>query len=261
LIGGCDPATDLIEAALARGKHVITANKKVIAESGTRLHSLADLSGARLYYSAAVGGAVPMLEAVERVSESGRITSLRGVVNGTTTFVLNELARGITFDDALRSARACGLAEADATLDLNGTDAAHKLVLLIRAAFGVNLDPSEVDTTGILDITPEYVRNQAASDRVVRLVASVDFDEGRISARVCATVLLPDDPLARTQGAECCLVIGREGEPEFVLRGKGAGRWPTTESVMADLFSILRTSRIPAGSSTNQELTFAGGVQ
>jgi homoserine dehydrogenase len=242
---------------------VVTANKQVIADRGTQLHELAELSGVRLVYSAAVGGSVPMLEAVQQLAEEAEIRSLRGVLNGTTTFVLDEVAKGASFDEALASAQACGLAEADATLDLDGTDAAHKLVVLARTAFGVAIELTDVDRTGIQHLSADYVRETSQSGGVVRLVASIDFDGARVSARVAPSVLFEkqDAYLARTAGEQCCLVIRRQDAPEFVLHGKGAGRWPTTESVMGDLFSILRGAETAPPRAITEDFSYAGVAQ
>lgn len=263
LIGGTEPAMAYITGSLARGKYVVTANKQVIANCGAQLHELAENSGLRLLYSAAVGGSVPMLETVKRLAEEGPIISLRGVLNGTTTFVLDKLAKGASFDEALASAQACGFAEADATLDLNGTDAAHKLVLLAGAASGIAIDLGDINQTGIQDISADYVRNATENGGVVRLVASIDFVGEKFSARVAPSVIPTNegDPLARTAGEQCCLIIQRQGAPDFVAHGKGAGRWPTTESVMADLFSLRREPATVTPHTIPEDFSFAGVAQ
>lgn len=225
LMGGLDPAYALVEDSLRRGKVVVTANKRLVADHG---ESLGQIPGARLYYSAAVGGALPVLEAVARLA--GTVLSIEGVVNGTCNFVLDRLAEGQGWDDALNGARAAGFAEADASEDLEGRDAAAKLTLLARAAFG---RCPEIRREGISGLDAEHVRAEAGRGRRIRLVARCDAD----SATVGPEALAASHPLASTRDEENrVLVTTRTGR--IVLHGKGAGRWPTAESVLADLLAL-----------------------
>ncbi|HUO60447.1 MAG TPA: homoserine dehydrogenase [Candidatus Acidoferrales bacterium] len=246
LIGGLEPARELIEGALRLSKHVITANKLVISKHGPELHEIAKANGVSLQYSAAVGGAVPMLETVARVAQSERLTSIHGVVNGTTNFVLDRIAAGSAPEEALKEAQRLGFAEQDPSSDLDGRDAAHKLVLLAREAFGAWIRPEQVECTGITELEPAYIRDSARSGRVVRLVGKIFRQGDAVRAVVAPEAVDASSPLAGTRNEENCLVIhGAQGAIDQV-RGKGAGRWPTAESVVADVFDLCRAERASA---------------
>lgn len=259
LIGGLSPAKDLIAAALRAGKHVITANKMVIAHHGKELRRLAAESGTQLLFSAAVGGAAPMLEQVRRIAETCRIRALHGVVNGTTNFILDRLAEGVSREEAVRAAQRLGLAEQNPTTDLDGSDAAHKLALLAQTAFGRWLHPSEIERTGIEDFNAESVREAAKAGHSIRLVASLHRDPRGVRASVRPQLVNLNHAFAKTLNEENCLEIHPEGGEVVYVRGKGAGRWPATESVVADVFDMCRIGanlqRIP---DLNQSLNTSG---
>ncbi len=240
LIGGIWPAKELIEAALKAGKHVITANKLVISHWGDELRELAARKGVQLLHSGAVGGAVPMLELVRQIAEAQGIRALSGVVNGTTNFILDRLAEGVPRDEALSEAQRLGFAELDPTTDLDGSDTAHKLALLAHAAFGSCLLPNAIDRTGIEHFDSETVHEAAESGLSVRLVAMLERGKDGVKARVEPQFVDRDHVFAQTRNEENCLEI-RTGSGEVVyVRGKGAGRWPTAEAVMADVFDVCR---------------------
>jgi homoserine dehydrogenase len=242
LIGGQSPPKELIAAALRAGKHVITANKLVIAHHGKDLRCLAAASGTQLLFSAAVGGAAPMLEEVRRIAGTHKIRTLRGVVNGTTNFILDRLAEGVSREDAISAAQRLGLAEENPTTDLDGSDAAHKLALLAQTAFGQWLHPSEVERTGIESLNPDSVREAAGAGHSVRLVASLHRDPRGVRASVRPQLVDRNHAFAKTLNEENCLEIHPEDSQLVYVRGKGAGRWPATESVMADVFDIYRAN-------------------
>lgn len=244
LIGGPKLADSLVTKALLTGRHVITANKALIATEGERLASLAADFGVALLYSAAVGGGMPGLEAIERALGLGPIRSFRGVLNGTTNFVLDRLAGGQDLTSAVSAAQAAGYAEANCRLDLNGTDAAQKLILLARKAFGVSLPFDSVERLGIENIDAQWLRDSRAKGQVVRLVASCWRETDGLKASVKPVELPQTDPLASASGVENCLVVEAESGVSFIVSGKGAGRWPTTESVMADLLDLRRETQL-----------------
>lgn len=213
LIGGTHPASEIIEQSLRTGRHVVTANKAVIAARGPWLESLAHAAGVELLYSASVGGAMPALETVRR--HAGEIRSFSGVLNATCNFILDQ--KGVTLDEAVKLAQRAGYAEADPRLDLDGTDAMQKLIILSRAAFGHA--PQHVFQGGLQKIPGG------------RLVASSDGNRGEVR-----TVPLADDhPLASCAGAENRLLIELRSGERVVISAAGAGRWPTAEAVLADL--------------------------
>jgi homoserine dehydrogenase len=252
-IGGVHPASDLVEAALEGGRDVITANKAVIAHHGPRLARLARERGLRLCVSATVGGGVPVVESVERVARGARIHSVEGVLNATTNFVLDQIVGGCDLSGAVRKAQESGFAEADPSADLSGLDAAHKLVIVARAAFGVDLEPEQIERRGIAGLDPKEVRAAHLSGSVVRLVASCRRSpEGEIEAWVRPMKLPAYHPLAHPRNEENRVLIQTVSGPPVVVDGKGAGRWPTSESVFADVLDVERFRR--PGPAVYQEI-------
>jgi homoserine dehydrogenase len=244
-LGGISPAAELIEASLRGGKHVITANKVALAGRFGQFLDLARQNGVELLASGAVGGAVPILEALTRIAKQQTVQSVEGVLNGTTNFILNELARGLSFAESVELAKVYGFAEPDPTSDLDGSDVACKLALLARAAFGVDLEPATIPRSGILDIDARHVFDQNAIGRAVRLVGRLSRTESGIVAEVRPLVVEAPHPFTRTQREQNCVIVELKGGAKLVLRGKGAGRWPTTEAVFADLMSLARKYAVP----------------
>ena len=233
LLGGEEPARTLISKALRLGRNVVTANKALLATDLAGLQKLATFNGVSLKYSAAVGGVLPVIETIGRVRDEGPIHSISGVLNGTTNFVLDQLSQGRSLSDAVARAKQHGYAERDPQLDLDGTDAAQKLILLARAAFDVDLPFSSIHKRGI-----HHVRQQ--NGRVTRLVAECHRDTDGITASVAPAELPLDHPLARVSGVENRLLIESKTGKCWEIHGHGAGRWPTTEAVLADLFDLRR---------------------
>lgn len=244
LLGGEEPARTLISKALRGGCNVVTANKALLATDLTNLQKLAAFNGATLKYSAAIGGVVPALETIERARRDGLISSISGVLNSTTNLILDQLAEGRSLDDAIASAKQHGYAERDPQLDLDGTDAAQKLILLARAAFDVNLPLSSINKLGI-----EKIKNNG---RVTRLVAECRRNGDGFAASVSPVELPVDHPLANVSGVENRLLIESQTGKRWEISGHGAGRWPTTEAVLADLFD-LRRQLISRESAAEQE--------
>lgn len=243
LIGGLSPAKELIAASLQAGKHVVTANKMVIAHHGEELRRIAEQGDAQLLFSAAVGGAAPMLEQVRRIAEARGIRTLHGVVNGTTNFILDRLAEGMPREEAVCAAQRLGLAEQNPSTDLDGSDAAHKLALLAQTAFGQWLHPAEIERTGIESFDADSVREAAEAGHAVRLVASLGRDARGVHARVRPEWVNRDHAFAKTHNEDNCLEIHAEDGEVVYVRGKGAGRWPATESVIADAFDVCRAGK------------------
>jgi homoserine dehydrogenase len=236
LIGGVEPPESAIRAALEGGKHVVTANKRLLSECGGELETLADAQGVSLRHSAAVGGGVPMLETVARLAARENVLMLEGVVNGTTNFVLGRLAAGESLEDAVRGAQERGLAERDPSADLHGLDAAQKLALLCAAAGWPRVLVEEIEREPLTEAAWERA---AAPGATVRQVARAEIRDGRVTASVKLASLPPDHPLSRTRGAGNALMV-RTASGTRTVAGTGAGRWPTSESVLADLFDLHR---------------------
>ncbi len=233
LLGGIEPARTLISKALRLGRNVVTANKALLADDLTRLQRLAS-NNATLRYNAAVGGVVPALETISRVRRHSSLQSISGVLNGTTNFILDELANGCDLSEAINAAQKNGYAESDPKLDLDGTDAAQKLVLLARAAFDVDLPLRSIEKQGIENLNVK-IRNNG---RVTRLVAECRRASGGFIASVSPIELSLDHPLACTTGVENRVLIQSQTGKTWEIGGRGAGRWPTTEAVLSDLFDL-----------------------
>lgn len=245
LLGGLEPAGSLIERALAAGARVVTANKAVVA---TRWSTLAGHAGnGRLAFAAAAGGAVPVLETLQQLADSGTVTGLRAVINGTCNFILDELARGIGYQEALAEAQALGFAERDPTADVSGLDAEHKLRLCSLAAFG--REPDAVERRGIDTVGEAMLEAGRAPGRALKLVAALRVDGGRVAARIAPEVIDAADFLAgaRAEGnrAEITLADGNVVR----LAGKGAGRWPTTAAVLGDVWNLSREAAVEAAAA------------
>jgi len=240
LIGGADEASVLVKRALRFGRHVVTANKAMMAVEAEQLEALALENGVSISASAAVGGALPALETIAQAKSAGSIIGFSGVLNGTTNVVLDRLAQGEELKDAVLAAQRAGYAEADATLDLNGTDAAQKLILLARAAFGESLPFRAVARGGIEGLSPPSLRKASERGWATRLVASCRRTAKGLEANVSPIELPSGHPLAQVRGAQNRLIIDMEDGPRRIVSGTGAGRWPTTEAVIADLLEIQR---------------------
>jgi homoserine dehydrogenase len=244
LMGGLEPATSVISAALESGRDVVTANKAVLARHGRELERLAASRGRTLSFAACVGGGVPVLETLGALAAHKRVERLSAVLNGTCNYVLDRLAEGIETAEAIREAQALGYAEADPTLDLSGDDSADKLRVLARAVFGHHLDTSAFKVRGIDASTAQAVRAARERGSAVRLVASISRTSEGIRAAVRPLELPAGHPLAGTCGAEN-RVVAVVGGRTVVLRGRGAGGKATSLSVFADLLDLRCASQAP----------------
>lgn len=237
LIGGLVPAAEIAFEAARRGLDWVTANKAVLAQHGEELLRVACRNGSRVLFSASVGGVVPAIETIRRVAARAGVQSFEGVLNGTANFILDELQHGASYEGALAEARARGLAEADPTLDLDGTDVAHKLSVLAREAFGSRA-LIWAGQSGLEALTSERLTTARACGEVVKLVGSCALTPSGPVASVSLVNMPESSPLARLRAeGNGISVVASDGQQELWL-GKGAGRWPTTEAVMADLFEL-----------------------
>jgi homoserine dehydrogenase len=240
LIGGTEPARSYIREALATRKHVITANKAVLAHAGRDLLELAAIHRVRLGFEASVCGAIPVVRVIRDGLAGNRVRSITAIVNGTCNYILNRMGEsGAQFDDALREAQAKGLAEADATLDIDGEDAAQKITILARLAFG-SLETRWLRREGIRQVTPEDHLRAASQGSVVRQVVSAREHDGTIELEVGPRLLPLQHPLARVRGEGNGVILQTDAAGELVLYGAGAGSLPSASSVLADLVEIAR---------------------
>jgi homoserine dehydrogenase len=242
-IGGVRPAAALIDAALRLGRDVVTANKAVIAADGERLRSVAEAAGSRLRFSAAVGGAVPVLECVRELEEKVGVRRVEGVLNGTSNFVLNEVQGGRGFAEAVRWAQVAGFAEADPARDLSGVDAAEKLAVIAQFALGEGLDAGEVPREELS--AAAFRASASGTDSVVRQIAWLERSSaGEVRAGVEMRRMRAGDAFFELPGATNRVRIQTATGEWRTLTGAGAGRWPTTESVVADLLDLVREPRV-----------------
>lgn len=240
LIGGSEgPARGAVEAALARGAHVVSANKALIATHGAALAAVAEQSGAKLLFEAAVGGGVPMVKALRESLAGCRARSVAGILNGTCNFILTEMeSSGRTFADVLSEAQRLGYAEADPSMDVGGFDAAHKLAILAAIAFGARPDLEHVRTEGIEDVTLTDIRMAGKLGYRIKLIATGVLTEGGVSMHVAPALLAFDHPLAHVGGSLNALVAEAEPLGQLTFIGRGAGEGPTAASVASDLIDL-----------------------
>ena len=241
LIGGTGVAFDLIKLAIAEGKHVVTANKALIAEHGNELIALAESAGVQIRFEASVAGGIPIVKTLREAMAANQVSEVAGIINGTGNFILTEMStKGREFEDVLAEAQALGYAEADPTFDIDGTDAAHKLVILASLAFGIPLSIDAPFKQGINAITPADLEYAAAMGyRVKHLGIARQQAEG-IEMRVHPTLIPESKQLASVDGVLNAVMIAGSAVGELVLIGPGAGGAATASSVCADLIDIAR---------------------
>jgi homoserine dehydrogenase len=244
LIGGVEPAGDVVHAALLRGRTVISANKALLATRWDTFerYTRAPLPGLR--FSAAVGGSLPVLETVRRIAADAQITRVRAVLNGTCNFVIDEVACGATFARAVALAQASGFAEADPSIDLSGTDALQKLSLIARTAFGAVPTATRTECRGIEHVTPAVIAEAQARGSGVRLVATCTNREGVLRAQVRPEELAATDFLTGARHEANRVEIDTADGETWRLAGKGAGRWPSALAVMADVYDVLEAGAV-----------------
>lgn len=241
LIGGIDPARDLVTRALAAGKPVISANKALISSHGKELFSASESSGAPLMFEAAVAGVIPAIRVIEESLAGAFIERVHGIVNGTTNYILTEMARsGMSYDEALGQAQELGYAEADPTADVGGEDAAAKMAILARLAFGVDVSLDQVVFEGVENITSEDIAYAREFDLVLKLVGTAERVDGGVSVRVFPAFLYPSHPLASVNGSFNAVTVESPAITEITMSGPGAGGIQTASAVLGDLVSILQ---------------------
>ncbi|HEX8875881.1 MAG TPA: homoserine dehydrogenase [Phycisphaerales bacterium] len=257
-IGGLHPAKELILRALRAGKHVVTANKAVLAAFGDELFAAAKASNVSLVYSASVGGGVPVVESVRRSRDAAGVARIRGVLNGTTNFILGQLEKGREFDAAVKQAQQAGFAEADPSADLDGIDVANKLVVLAREAFGAVISVDSVAREGIRGVSARDVALARNEGKAIRLVGRLWRDAQRVHASVAPERVDLSDLLAQTRDEFNAVEIEQTNGEVVKLLGRGAGRWPTAESVFGDLFELAQ--HVSGSSRRVHAVNTTGGV-
>ncbi len=241
LLGGVEPARTYILAALRAGKHVVTANKAVLAERGPEIFAEAARVGRAVVFEGSVAGGIPLLRSLREGLASDRITGLCGIVNGTSNYILDAMTRtGAAFADALAAAQAAGYAEADPSLDVGGGDAAHKLALLALVAFGVHVDPRRIAVEGITGVSAFDVRAAADLGYVLKSLAIAERLELGVRLRVHPTLVPRGHVLAGVRDAFNAVLVRSDALGQSLYYGRGAGMMPTAVAVVSDIIDVAR---------------------
>lgn len=268
LIGGADgPAKAAVEAALAAGKPVVTANKALIAEHGPALAALAEQKGTSLRFEAAVAGGTPVVSGIRSGVAACTVTRVEGILNGTCNYILSTMAEtGAPFDGVLLEAQKAGFAEADPTFDVDGIDAAHKLAILATLAFDAKIPMADIKTTGIRKVQDGDIAAAKELGLAIKLLAQAIRSEGRITLRVGAAMIPAGHSFAAARGAQNAVVV--EAEPLGVLTfsGPGAGAGATASAVAADICDIIRGQTgpvyaTPASALATADIFDAGEIE
>lgn len=239
VMGGLDPAGEAIEAALGAGKHVVTANKELLARQFGKLQGCAAASGRMLLFEAAVMAGTPAVSTVRSLA-GDRISRLQGVLNGTSNFCLHRMQTGLTLAEALAEAQARGYAERDPSADIDGHDAAAKLAILATLAFGRQASLDEVAVTGITRLRPADLADAARRGQVVRLVAEARAADGKVRAEVAPAFLDRVHPLAGIRGHHNGLLVDADLAGQLFLQGPGAGGDATASAILTDIIRAAR---------------------
>jgi homoserine dehydrogenase len=241
LIGGIDPALDYVTRALREGKHVVTANKQLLAQHGDQLVAAAQAGGAQLRFEAAVAGAIPVIRVVQESLGAIPIEKVFGIVNGTTNYILTEMARsGLSYEEALKQAQDLGYAESDPSDDVGGADAAAKMAILARLAFGAPVKLEDVPFEGIEAIKPDdlaYAKELGLSLKLLGVAERVGGEE--ISVRVFPCFLYPGHPLSPIEGPFNAVMVESPAITEITMSGPGAGGPETASAVLGDVVSVI----------------------
>lgn len=253
--GGDEPMHSYLERAISAGKHVVTANKMVMANHGPQLLSLAVEKNVDVYFEAAVGGGIPLISTFRTDLQANRIERLSAVINGTTNYVLGRMAAdGLPLGYAVKEAQAAGYAEADPTDDVEGFDATYKLAILGSIAYEINVRPADIYREGIGGIEPVDFRYARELGYAIKLIAHTQRHPGRVEARVHPALVPLDHPLAQVEGADNAVFVEGDLVGRVLLVGQGAGGRPTASAVVGDLIDLARSVR--RGVQTRPSFTF-----
>jgi homoserine dehydrogenase len=252
MIGGETIAKDLILKAIESGKHVVTANKALLANQGNELFKAAEIKGVDLAFEASVGGCMPIIKSLRESLVGNKIKSMIGILNGTCNYILSKITDdGSTFKEALAEAQTKGYAEADSTLDVEGYDAGHKLALLTSLAYGTKIDLSHIYIEGISSITPMDVEYAGQFGYRIKLLAISKNKGDSLEARVHPTMIPFDNILSNVNGSLNAITVSADAVGDILLYGRGAGMMPTASSVVSDTVDLARnilsgsTRRLP----------------
>ncbi len=263
LIGGIHPAKEIIVKALKNGKHVVTANKALLAESGKAIFDAAAKNSAELGFEASVAGSIPIIKVIRESLIGNKINNIYGIINGTANYILTKMTEeGVKFDTVLKEAQELGYAEADPTFDIEGVDSAHKLTLMASLAFGVPLSFKKIYTEGITRITPMDIQFASEFGYKIKLLAIAKQADNEVELRVHPTMIPQDDLISSVNGVFNAIYIEGDSAGAGLYYGRGAGDLPTGSAVISDIVDIARNIKTGAvdrlfsiGMSVNPKLS------
>lgn len=239
LIGGLHPAKEIIFGAIKRGKHVVTANKMLIADSGKEIFQLAKSKNCHVYFEACVGAGTPFINAITDGLAGNKFSALYGIINGTCNFILSEMTqKKVSFGQALLEAQKRGYAESNPTLDITGKDSAHKLAILVYLAFGKFMKVSDIHTEGITQITHEDIEFAESLNLTVKLLAIAKKYKSKVEAHVHPTLIAKNHPMASINSIYNALFLKASPMGDILLSGEGAGQMAAASGVLSDLIHL-----------------------
>ena len=243
VMGGIEPAREFMLAAMSRKKHIVTANKMLLAIGGDEIFEKADREGVMFNYEASVAGGIPIIQGINDSLTANKIEKLYGIVNGTTNFILSKMElEGSNFEDVLKEAQDLGYAEADPTSDIEGFDAQYKLAILSSLAFGTKVNVDRVYREGITKITADDIKYAKTLGMVIKLLAIVKDIDGKLELRVHPTMIPETHPLANVYDSFNAVFVQGNAVGDLMFYGRGAGELPTGSAVVGDIVTILRSN-------------------
>ena len=260
LIGGIHPAKEYVMEALRRGKHVVTANKALLAEAGKEIFRLAERKKRGILFEASVGGGIPIIKSLREGFASNHIHAIFGIINGTSNFILTRMTEtGCTFKEALEEAQKRGYAERNPSLDIDGVDSAHKLAILTLLGFGKEVPFKKISIEGIRHVSPQDIQYAGEMGYLVKLLASAKQTPKGLGVRVHPTLIPKENPLASVRGIYNAITVRGDLVGETNFYGKGAGRFPTASAVLSDILDLAKG--VCKNESLEPHFHFKSGVQ
>ncbi len=261
LVGGITPAKDFILQAISKGKHVVTANKALLATEGNEIFKAAQKAGVEIGFEASVAGGIPIIKVIREGLIANRIHAVYGIINGTSNYILTKMTEeNVEFSDALKEAQELGYAEADPTMDIEGIDSAHKLSILAFLSYGISIPFEDIFVEGISKIATQDIEFASEFGYKIKLLAIAKESDNEIELRVHPTMLPKDYLIAKVEGAFNAIYIEGDATGSSLYYGRGAGDMPTGSAVVSDIASIARNisknaiGRIPLMTSTAREV-------
>ena len=261
LVGGISPAKDFILQAISKGKHVVTANKALLATEGKEIFKAAQKAGVEIGFEASVAGGIPIIKVIREGLIANRIHAVYGIINGTSNYILTKMTEeNVEFSDALKEAQKLGFAEADPTMDIEGIDSAHKLAILAFLSYGISIPFEDISVEGISQIETQDIEFASELGYKVKLLAIAKSSNSEIELRVHPTMLPNDYLIAKVEGAFNAIYVEGDATGSTLYYGRGAGDLPTGSAVVSDIVSIARnivknaTGRIPLIPATKSDI-------